>query len=261
MANIVQGNETKFNEVADVYDKMRPGYVEELYKDIFNYANLNPQSKILEIGVGTGQATRPFLEKGCDLTAVEIGNNLASYTAKKYEKYKNLMVKNEAFQEFDSSDNTFDLIYSASAFHWIPEELGYTKVYNLLKPGGVFVRFANHPYKDKSQEEMDTEIQKVYSVYMPQSKPSPEFTEEFARERAKIAEKYGFTDIAYKLYKRTRTFTSEQYAELLGTYSDHLALEDNVRNEFFSKVKQVIDEFGGTITLCDTIDLEMGKKC
>ena len=116
MANIVQGNETKFNEVADVYDKMRPGYVEELYKDIFNYANLNPQSKILEIGVGTGQATCPFLEKGCDLTAVEIGNNLASYTAKKYEKYKNLMVKNEAFQEFDSPDNTFDLIYSEVIF-------------------------------------------------------------------------------------------------------------------------------------------------
>ena len=35
-----------------------------------------------------------------------------------------------------------DLVYSASAFHWIPEEIGYSKVYEMLKPGGAFARFA-----------------------------------------------------------------------------------------------------------------------
>jgi hypothetical protein len=52
-----------------------------------------------------------------------------------------------------------------SAFHWIPEEIGYTKVFDMLKSGGVFARFANHPYKDKGREEIHEALQKIYSVY------------------------------------------------------------------------------------------------
>ena len=75
-----------------------------------------------------------------------------------------------------------------------------------------------------------------------------------------IARKYGFSDITYKLYKRTRIFTAEEYIALLGTYSDHIALESNMRKEFYDKVKQVINDFGGTITIYDTIDLELARK-
>lgn len=260
MANTKPGNERKFNEVVGLYDKMRPTYVEELYHDLFNYIPINQESKVLEVGIGTGQATLPVLETGCSLTAIELGDKLATFVESKFSKHPNFEVKNLAFEKYKGVKESYDLIYSASAFHWIPEEIGYTKVYNLLKQGGVFARFANHPYKDKGKEELDVEIQKLYSIYMPHSKPSPEYTEEQACARAQIARKYGFSDIAYKLYKRTRTFTSEEYIELLGTYSDHIALEPNTRKEFFEKIKQVINDFEGTITIYDTIDLELARK-
>lgn len=54
-----------------------------------------------------------------------------------------------------------DLVYSATAFHWIPEEIGYSKVFSILKSGGVFARFANHPFKDKENPELSHEIDKL----------------------------------------------------------------------------------------------------
>ena len=63
---------TTFNKDEYNYDKTRPDYPSELFEDIFDYANLCSSSIVLEIGIGTGQATLPFLQRGLNLTAVEL---------------------------------------------------------------------------------------------------------------------------------------------------------------------------------------------
>ena len=47
---------------------------------------------------------------------------------------------------------------------------------------------------------------------------------------------------------------------LLGTYSDHIAIEETIRNEFFSKIEEAINRHGGEITIYDTIDLQLARK-
>jgi len=44
------------------------------------------------------------------------------------------------------------------------------------------------------------------------------------------------------------------------TYSDHIAIEENTRKEFFSEIEKAIDNLGGQITIYDTIDLQLAKK-
>lgn len=250
----------KFNEVPSVYDKWRPTYVPELYTDINNYSGINPDSYLLEVGIGTGQATLPFLHMNCHITAVELGDDLASYTKEKFNKYKNFEIKNMAFENFECPDNSLDMIYSASAFHWIPEEIGYPKVYRLLKSGGTFARFANHPHKDKSNEPLHIAIQKVYAVYMPDSALGQEYSEEMASGRADVISGYGFIDISYKLYHRIRTFDAENYVTLISTYSDHRALGEEKLTLMQNEIKDVINSFGGKINIYDTIDLQLARK-
>jgi len=74
----------------------------------------------------------------------------------------------------------------------------------MLKSGGVFARFANHPYKDKGREEIHEALQRIYSKYMPGSLASSEYSIDDAKKRAEIALKYGFIDISYRLYHRTK---------------------------------------------------------
>lgn len=260
MSNVFPGLETTFNTVAGQYDRMRPTYVEELYDEIWRYGGFKEGISAVEIGIGTGQATQPVLNRGASVVAVELGNELAAFCAQKFKDEKKFRVVNMPFQDFDAPDNSVDLIYSASAFHWIPEEIGYRKVFSMLRPGGVFARFANHPYRDKENDALHEAMQVHYRKYMPRSIASPEYTAEEAARRAEIGEKYGFVDNQYKLFKRTRTFNAEQYTRLLGTYSDHIALGAEVQQEFFALIRREIERFGGTFTLYDTIDLQLHRK-
>ena len=66
--------------------------------------------------------------------------------------------------------------------------------------------------------------------------------------------------IFYNLYHRTRTFTADEYITLLGTYSDHIAIEEKTRMKFFSEIKDAINDLGGKITIYDTIDLQLARK-
>ncbi|ERI92373.1 methyltransferase domain protein [Clostridiales bacterium oral taxon 876 str. F0540] len=215
---------------------------------------------MLEVGIGTGQATLLILEKGCMLTAIELGDQLAGFSKYKFKNYENFEVKNLAFQDFKCPPNSFDLIFSATAFHWISEDIGYIKVYNMLKSGGVFARFANHPFKDKKRNNIHIAFENIYAKYMPGSLGGNEYNEEDAQNIANIASKYGFIDISCRLYQRTRTFTADEYTSLLGTYSDHIAIEETTRKKFFDEIREAINDNGGIITTYDTIDLQLARK-
>jgi len=258
-SNIFPGLETTFNTVAAQYDRMRPTYVEELYDDIWSYGGFDGNIRAVEIGIGTGQATKPVLGRGASVTAVELGGDLAAFCRVKFAGEPRFEVVNMPFQDYEAPDGSVDLIYSASAFHWIDEQVGYRKVFNMLRPGGVFARFANHPYKDKGNEPLHEAMQIHYAKYMPRSKFHAEYDENDAKSRAEIGGKYGFADIEYKLYKRTRTFTAQQYTQLLGTYSDHIALGEK-KDEFFALIRDEINRHGGKITIYDTIDLQLHRK-
>lgn len=52
-----------FNEAAELYDRVRPGYPPRLFDDLAELAGLGSGSRVLEIGCGTGQATVPLAER------------------------------------------------------------------------------------------------------------------------------------------------------------------------------------------------------
>lgn len=129
----------------------------------------------------------------------------------------------------------------------------------------MFARFANHPYRDKGKPALSNEIDEIYDEYYnkfhnKKRETITEYTEEQAKERAMIAAKYGFTDIRYALFFRTRTFSAKEYITLLGTYSDHIAIEESIRKVFFSKIEEAINKHGGRIDIYDTIDLQLARK-
>ena len=258
----IKGLEWTFDTIASSYEKFRPAYPSELYKMIFNYIFLNETCCAVEVGIGGGQATLPILKTGCNVIAVEYGQEFSKLCKEKFMEYPNFSVVTGKFEDVNFDNNSYDLVYSATAFHWIPENVGYPKVFSMLKHGGVFARFANHPYPCKDDPALFDKIQEIYAEYYPdkKGKPRAEYSEIQAGQIAKIAEKYGFADIKYALFYRTRIFSASEYCALLGTYSDHIAIEETIRKKFFSKIEDAINNYGGTITVYDTIDLQLARK-
>ena len=254
-----------FDTVVSNYDKMRPGYVDALYQAIFDYVHIDADSRVVEVGSGSGQATEPILRTGCALTAVEYGENFSKFLMEKFKKYDKFSVITGKFEDVQLEEEAYDLVFSATAFHWVPEEIGYPKVFSILKKGGAFARFANRPCISQDMPELAQKINELYGEYYAKyyglhSGTKTWFTEEKAKEISLLPEKYGFKDIRYHLFHRERVFSGSEYVQLLGTYSDHIAIEDKIRKEFFAKIEEAINEYGGKIIICDTLDLELARK-
>ena len=262
---VIKGLGWTFDTVAEQYEKFRPGYADDLYKTIFEYCPINAGSSVVEVGIGAGQATLPILRTGCRVTAVEPGEKFSALCGEKFSGFPGFSVVTGKFEDVALEENAYDLVFSASAFHWVPEREGYEKVHRILKSGGTFARFANHPYRDKGKPELSDEIDELYaryySTYHNRKHEKPvEFREEEAVERAEIAKKYGFANIRHAMFYRMREFTAKEYIMLLGTYSDHIAIEETIRNKFFSAIEQAINDHGGTMTIYDTMDLQLAQK-
>lgn len=252
-------NRTVFNEVVTLYDQMRPTYALALFDEIIKISELKATDKLLEIGCGTGQATEPFLKHGCHLTAIELGTDLANYTRNKYSQYNNLKVLNTTFEAY-TAESTFDLIYSATAFHWIPSEIAYRGVYNLLKSGGHLALFWNIPSIHRDNPSLYSEIQAVYAKLVPtlhNKKPQENNKYDFCIEEINQA---GFESVKTFEYESVRVLTSTDYILLLDTYSDHRQLDRKIRNALYNAIGSIIQKYGDRIVINDYMKLYIAMK-
>lgn len=246
-----------FNSNARGYDRYRPTYPAALYQAIGAYQPLTADSRVLEIGIGTGQATTPFLELGCQVTAIDPGEELIRFVSDKYTAYPHFTAIHGTFEDFDT-DESYDLIYSATAFHWVDPMLGLPKAQSLLRPGGAIALFWNHP---EPQDPVHTAMQPAYQRYRPQDAltESRHFTLDDARPWAQSLEAAGFQDINTELMTSTRTLTACEYVGLLNTYSDHLSMNPENRVALERSIVDTIKQHGGEIVIHDVVELHLGR--
>src|SRR5215831_11424622 len=82
-----------FDEVPDLYDRVRPGYPGELFADLIAITGVDERSSILEVGCGTGQATRSLAALGMSVTAVERGAALAALARRLLDDLRNVEIE------------------------------------------------------------------------------------------------------------------------------------------------------------------------
>ena len=70
---------------------------------------------------------------GCNYLAIELGEHFVVFTRDKFRSYKNFHIIQGDFETYDFGEQTFDLVVSAATIQWIPEQIGFPKIYNLLK--------------------------------------------------------------------------------------------------------------------------------
>lgn len=246
-----------FNENADNYDRLRPRYCQELFADIAAYAGLQEGAAALEVGAGTGQATGPFLERGCQVTAIEPGAQLAGILNQKHRESAKLSVKNCLFEDFSAPSGSFDLIYAGTAFHWVPEEAGYPKAKKLLRPGGTLALFWNTPVIQNPESDA---MQPAYQRFFPDESRPPQFPQERFDKREALMHKYGFSFVQRRYYYKERILTAKEYILLLDTYSDVRIMEPDRKEAFFQEIEEAILGCGGMVRIRDIMDLHLGKN-
>ena len=231
---------TTFNTAATLYEEVRPGYPAELVQDVIDLSGLRSHGRILEIGCGTGKATRSFAERRYELVCLDIGADLIAVAKEKLKAFPNVSFVEKAFEAW-KPEGTFDLIISATAFHWVDPKVRYLKASEVLKPKGSLAVFSNqHVRKD---EGFFAESQSLYDKYY-----AP-LTENHPTHATNFPGVEGFHNPIRRFYPWTQTYSSEEYIKLLGTYSDHISLPDENRHLLFEGIANLIEtKYNGQVT-------------
>jgi ubiquinone/menaquinone biosynthesis C-methylase UbiE len=126
---------TLFDDVAQLYQDCRLGYPADITNFLVATAAVSTGSPVLEIGCGTGQLTENLERYGFSLTAIDIGPSMIEVARRRFDG-SSIRFQAVSFEDFTSRDSAFDLIVSATAFHWIDPEVRFAKSARLLRSGG-----------------------------------------------------------------------------------------------------------------------------
>ncbi|SEL44360.1 Methyltransferase domain-containing protein [Butyrivibrio sp. ob235] len=244
-----------FDTIPEQFDKYRPRYSQELFDYLISYAEIGPGKSVLELGPGTGQATEPVLKTGCDYHAIELGEHLYQKMKEKFGQYENFHIVNDDFITHDFTDEKYDLIYSAATIQWIPEQIAFSKTFDLLKPGGILAMMLTKSDYKTSNEELYSNIQKVYDEYF---KPETEYTH--GSFRCENAVNYGYANFEKREFYGQRVFTADEYVAFCGTHCDHIVLPEPYKTKFYEGIRSAVIEAGNRVVFDDTYVLYMTRK-
>jgi SAM-dependent methyltransferase len=126
-----------FDHDAELYDQARPDYPDQIFDDLFALGALEHDATVLEVGSGTGQATRHLARRGSRVVCVELGENLATVARRNLELFPQVEVVTRAFESWAPRDSRFDAVFAATSWHWLDPEVRYEKAARVRKPGGI----------------------------------------------------------------------------------------------------------------------------
>ena len=230
-----------FETAADLYDAARPEYPPELVDDLISLARLEPGARLLEIGCATGKATRPLLERGFRVTCVELGAQLADRARRNLAGHP-VTIDVAQFEEWDGEPASFDLVFAATAWHWLDPAIRYEKAHRLLRADGHLAFWsAFHAFPD-GVDPFFTEIQEVYDEIGESHEgewppPPPERVPDDGDE---IEASGLFDDVRVRRYVWARLYSAEEYIALLDTFSGHISMAQEARERLYSEIRRRI---------------------
>jgi SAM-dependent methyltransferase len=237
-----------FNEAAEIYDEVRPSYPAELFDALFRMLPARPE--IVEVGPGTGQATRDLLARGATVRAVEIGPAMAAKLRSNLPTDR-LQVTVADFETSDIRAAGADAVFSATAYHWVSPSAQTDRPAHILRPGGVLAIVDLIQVDSPADRGFFAAAQPIYERYGEghTGPPAP------VRDRAEppmrsVLEADGrFEQVAVLRYDWDQTYSAADYRKLMVSYSSTQVMDEIDRLGLLDDMEAFVEqEFGGRIT-------------
>lgn len=239
-----------FGQDAARYDRARPGYPEPMFADLARFAGLTARSRVLELGCGTGQATGPLARIGCTIVAVELSAEMAAVAHRNLREHPNVSIEVAPFERWTPPASPFDLVLSATAFHWIDPEIRAGKAADVLRPGGTLaVIHSEHVAGGTGQFFVDA--QACYERFDPRTPPGLRLTPsaDIPDDAGEFDRSGRFGPARFRRYEWEQEYDTRGYLDLLMTYSVTRSLPRPARDRLLACLGGLIDrDHGGRIS-------------
>ena len=238
-----------FDEEAERYDRCRPTYPGALIDDLLGSAA--ERLDVLDVGCGTGIASRMMAERGARVLGVEPAPRMAEIARR-----HGIDVEISAFEDWQPAGRTFDRVTSAQAWHWLDLLVATTKAASVLRPGGRLGLIWNC---GSPPDDLADALGEVYACALPDRvhtvfrgygvNRSTDGRPNSPSELAAIAAVRDFDVPTETWFPWTQTYQRDEWLEQLPSRSDHTALEPVVQQRLFEGIGAAIDDFGGSFVM------------
>ena len=234
-----------FGSVASAYERHRPGYPAELVDAVLAYAGHSIRTA-LEIGAGTGKATRLFAARGIVVTATDPDADMLTELRR---HVPDSVLTMQASLESLSPSPTHDLVFAAASLHWTDPDRQWLRVASLLNDTGIVASFgAQRHLADAALEEA---VQEARSPFLPDDDiPSPDGTpadNPMQWPGTELAVSELFTDVRQSVLEQRLVLSALDYVGYLSTVSAYLQLPAPTRTEVLTRVLDVLPDSVGIL--------------
>ncbi len=235
-----------FGADAQRYDQARPGYPAALVTRIVTGA---PGPDVLDVGCGTGIASRQFQAAGCTVLGVELDARMAGFA-----RARGLAVEVGTFEAWQPAGRTFDAVIAAQSWHWVDPAVGAAKAARVLRPEGRLAIFG-HVYEPPA--EVAEPFAAAYRRAVPDSplngpparRPLALHQAGYAKFADKIRETGQFDDPEQWRYDWEQSYTRDAWLDLLPTTGGLTQLRPDQLAGIRDAVGDAIDSLGGRFTM------------
>lgn len=252
-----------YSPVVEAYDRGRPRYPGALIQRAIEVAHLCPDSKILEVGCGSGIATINFAQLGYAISAVEPNREFCQVAERRLASFPKVQLIQQSFEEWQVKPQAYQIVLAANAWHWISSNIKYVKAAQTLRDDGSLVLLWNSSLEPS--HEVYQVLNQVYQAYAPAIAPEYEGREKQAEIVAglgKPVENSGlFEPPSTEVIPCEQTYSVDRYLDYLSSGSQYVALESQVRANLFSGLRTVIEQqFKGEIQLFNLAAFQIARK-
>jgi SAM-dependent methyltransferase len=243
-----------FGSVAAAYERFRPGYPDELVDEVLTYAG-RPVRTALEIGAGTGKATRAFAAREIAVTATD--PDAAMLDELRQHVPATVRTVQGAFEDLPLT-TTYDLVFAAAALHWTEPTGRWPRVTSLLNPGGTFASFGGQLHL--ADPEVEAAVRAARSPFLADDEfPSPDGTPADSPMQwpgTELTTSGLFDDVRQTTIERRPTMSAEDYVGHLATVSAYIELPSGVREDMLARIVGVLPE---RVTLMADLTLHLAR--
>lgn len=241
MADDREALRTTFDRAANHYNQSRPDYPDELIEELLFLTGMQSGDRVLEVGCGTGKATRPLATHGLRITCIEIGEGLAAVARHKLEPFPQVEVVHAAFEGWEPPAGTsFDAVIAATAWHWIDPTVRYRKAWEILRPGGHLAFWSAIHVFPEHGDPFFQEIQEVYDEIGEGLPPGAGYERpgELKDDRVEIEATGLFDEITVRQFDWEIVYDADSYIDLLNTFSGHIAMQPWQRERLYGEIRR-----------------------
>ena len=250
-----------FDEVAERFDRYRPDYSEALVTDVLTMSGAGHGSQVLEIGCGTGKATRAFAAHGLDMTCLDPGEEMLTIARRRADPSHSIRFVADKFEEFELPRAKYDLVFSAQAFHWVDPAVGFVKAARALRrSGGLALFWYVRRFLDRS---IRAGLDQAYRTHARKLKPPAPGVSIYGGGDsvfAAITATGLYRDLEERRYVRSESYSADDWVAHLSTMSDHIAMPPDAREALLSAIHDVITRNGGSIDVKLVTNLNFAKR-